>query len=528
MGVIPAITEDSCSGPRFREIVAAGAELLARRASEIDARNVFPVPDGDTGTNLALTARAAVEAASQVGEDGVGAIAAALARGALLGARGNSGVIFSQFLAGFARGVAGRSDADALALAVALKEAATAARAAVDQPADGTILTVADDVARAADEAARAGCAFGEVLASAAREAGAAVERTRGALPVLREANVVDAGALGLATILEGMSLALRGEPLPCESRSAAPRPAALDVEPADYGFCTEFMIHGADLDQAAIREELKRLGDAAFAVGDSTTVRVHLHTFQPARALDFGASLGVIDQIKVDDMRDQNRRLRATECPEQWPDGCRLVVVVDGDGFAQLFRGLGATVVASGGSADQSLADRVLNAIRPARARQPVVVVGSDRALAGLRQVDASDGNAAFSPSLVAADPARAVAAALAFQAERSAPENARAMERALNGIRSAQITARGESLLGRLDDGSEVTDPDLGALVVATLERLGAARGEVITLYFGRMVSPSDAATVAGRVRRSFPKQDVELIPGGQPDQLFSLACE
>jgi len=527
---------DRCDGTRLLAVVVDATELLARRGNLIDALNVFPVPDGDTGTNLVLTMRAAVRAARASGTTGIGATAAALARGALLGAHGNSGVIVSQYLRGFARALTGHDDADALAFARALDEASATAHAAVDRPVEGTMLTLAREVARAAMDSARADRSVDSLLAAVADEARAAVERTRDSLPVLRQAGVVDAGALGLATLLEGMSLSLRGEPLPSEPAQLPAQPAALGV-PADvYSYCTEFVINGVGLDPSAIRGEMRQLGDSVLAVGDAQLVRVHLHTFQPTRAIDYGSSLGVVGQIKVDDMQVQNRRLRT--CGHAVPEAtrCALLVIADGEGFAELFRSLGAAIV----TGDATLLDQLQRAVRETGAPEYVVLADEAGLASHASESLATAGWLAGSGRLLSTrDPAQCVAAALAFQSEHTADENLRAMERAPRGIRTARIvtpaqaallrsTANQDRFVGLVDDRIEVTGDDLVRVAVALLTRLGADSSEVITVYLGRAISADEASSIASGLRARFPGQQVEIIDGGQSHGLLYLACE
>lgn len=526
---VKSLAKDRCDGTRFRAMVADGSTLLARRARVVDALNVFPVPDGDTGTNMVSTMRAAVQAAQAVDAVSAGEIAAALAQGALMGAHGNSGAILSQYLRGLARGLEGCLEIDATSLARALAEASAAARRAVDRPVEGTMLTIACDVARVATERARSGATLEAVLSAAAREASEAVERTRGALPVLREANVVDAGAFGLATILEGFCLSLRGEPLPFDVPAEPPRPAALDVQPQAYGYCTEFVIRGAGLDLDAIRSTLRVLGDSVVVVGDGTTARVHLHTFQPTQAIEFGSSLGAVDQVKVDDMQDQNRRLRESGHTAEATATCGLVVVCD-EGFGDVFRGFDATPVIETPATSTCLADRVNRAVETTGASQCVVLSAETVLPAGLNDDPISSSPSGRSIEVVlAGDPSRAVAAALAFQPERSAEENARAMRRALVGIRTARIAAgAADSIVGLIDGSVVVSGDDVVEVALDVLDRLGATEREVITLYRSDGLSSDAANALEQRVRTTYPTQQVESIGCGPFSGLLYVACE
>ncbi len=534
MSLVKAPPEDRCDGTRFRAMVADASTLLACRARVVDALNVFPVPDGDTGTNMVSTMRAAVQAAEGSEGSGAGAVAEAVARGALMGAHGNSGAILSQYLRGLARGLEGCLEIDGPRLARALDAASSSAQCAVDRPVEGTMLTVARDAARAAADCARTDSSVERVLSAAAREAIESVERTRGALPVLQKANVVDAGALGLATILEGLSLSLRGEPLPLDVPSEPVRPAALDIQPDAYGYCTEFVIRGVDLDLAAIRSTLRMLGDSVVAIGDETTVRVHLHTFSPTRAIEYGTSLGAVDQIKVDDMQEQNRRLRECGHATDTSETCGLIVVTE-RGFADVFDRLGATRVIELADERPALSDQIARTVREIGPSQVVVLVAEESLAFSPEELTAPGG----SPTVVMArDPARALTAALAFQAERSAQDNARAMQRAMVGIRTARVVRRdsapdGErSTTGEIEgavDGQVVArGTDVARVTLEVLDRLGAAECEVITLYPSEALARETTNALVARVRVAYSSQEVETIWCGQFSGLLYLACE
>ena len=525
---------DRCDGVSFREGLADAATLLERRVGLIDALNVFPVPDGDTGSNLALTMRAAIEAARSEESTDVGETIAAVARGALIGAHGNSGVILSRFLHGVAQSLRGCRVLDATALARALEEGASTARAAVDQPIEGTILTVSRDAARAAVSAAESGAPLVEVIAVAAREANAAVERTRGALPVLRQADVVDAGALGLATILEGVACSLRGEPLPSETVVVPRRPAALDVEAKQYGYCTEFVVHGTDLEPDQIRRDLRKFGDSILAVGDSSTVRVHLHTFTPGDAVEYGSSFGLVDDLKVEDMQNQNHRLH--EQRDAARRLCGMLVIADGDGFVELFRSLGAVVVPDWRQL-RVVVSAVVSILRTIDAEHLLILVDDPERESEVQRALLAHGPREPGVTVRLTDnPARSVAAALAFQSDRPVGANLRAIDRALSGVRSGRIAPAGTrsvagargSVVGRLDDGARLECDDLLSASVQMLSRLGAPEREIVTVYHGISVSEDERDVLIERVQSAFPDQRVESVVGGQVRDLVCLSCE
>ncbi len=525
-----------CTGEHFRAILASAVHLLAGRVETINNLNVFPVPDGDTGTNLLLTLRAAVQATEDPNLVDVGSLAEALARGALMGARGNSGVILSQYLRGLARGLAGEPTIDGPVLARALVEASRAARAAVEQPVEGTILTVATDVATVAASAAAAGASLLEVVDQAVAEARESVARTRDLLPVLRQANVVDAGGMGLFTILEGMALGLRGEDLPPPDEAVRSSPAAARLEPGRYGYCTEFLIRGARLEASVIRSQLAPLGDSLLVVGDGTILRVHLHTHAPGRAIDVALAHGGVEQIKIEDMQQQHRHLRES-APDPTTASSALLAVVAGDGFGELYRSLGAAIVPGGQTLNPS-AEEILRVARQVPAPHCVILPNNPNVTLAAQQARAlSDKPLSIVPTRNLAE---GVAAALAFQPQKMGEENAVAMRRALADVRTGLVTVavrdarvghheiRTGAVLGLVDDQIEVVGETLDAVVVQLLHLLGAAEAEVITLYVGEGVAADETARLQAHLQATWPGQHVELVLGGQPHYPYILACE
>lgn len=520
-------------GRLLQHLFAGAAELLARNTRRINNLNVFPVPDGDTGTNMLLTFRAALSAVESAPSADVGSAAHAAARGALLGARGNSGVILSQYLQGLARGLEGHDAVDAMDLSEALQAASDAATAAVLQPVEGTILTVARDVARAARTSAIEGGDLTDVLRTATTEARHSVERTPEQLPILREAGVVDAGGAGLAALLDGMRLALTGEPFP-EVDADEGAPAALRVPQESYGYCTEFLVRGAELDLSRLRAILGELGDSLLVVGDTSLARVHLHSFQPGRAIDAALQHGAVEGVKIENMQDQNQRLHASLPLAP----AALVVVASGEGFAALFRSLGVSAIVPGGATLNPSAEELVRAIRAAPAEGAVLLPNNPNVFLAARQAQGLvDRPVAIVPSKNLAE---GVAAALAFDPSQSPEANQIAMERAMASVRSAEVTiavrdtridgraVASGSLLGLVDERVQVVGSDFPSVVVQSLARLGAETVEIITLYVGADASPEITELVLERVSQEFPSQQVEKIPGGQPHYPYILACE
>ncbi|MCR3923504.1 MAG: DAK2 domain-containing protein, partial [Firmicutes bacterium] len=335
-------------GSELKLMIGAGACLLENNKEVINAMNTFPVPDGDTGTNMSLTMRSALAEIVKVSEDTVSSIATALAAGSLLGARGNSGVILSQIFRGFARGLEGKNQVTPREFAVAMQSGVQAAYKAVMKPVEGTMLTIARESANAATASASRGSDLIELMQDVVEHAEAVLKKTPEMLPVLKEAGVVDAGGRGLIDIYRGFLLQLLGEEVPDavivvdEPRPLRPQDV-FHAEDIVYGYCTELMIRGEGLDPDSIRDEISVLGDSVLAVGDSQLVKIHIHTNNPGQLMEQCIVHGTLHNIKVDNMREQHADLLALQ--EQTPqniDGMAVVAVSAGDGLAKIFTSLG------------------------------------------------------------------------------------------------------------------------------------------------------------------------------------------
>ena len=535
---------DTLDGALLRTLFADACSLLQRHVQALNAINVFPVPDGDTGTNLHLTLRAGVEEAADARGDDLGAVARALAHGALMGARGNSGVILSQVLRGFAAVLDGRREADGPALAEALSAASAAAYGALSEPVEGTILTVVREAAQAVaeDPPATAEASLARATA-AAREA---VARTPELLPVLKEAGVVDAGGLGLAIVLEGLLRSLRGEPLdvnlaPVGATEAGWRSEAASMHQAEHGasgYCTEFLVSGNGLEPSAVRGHLSSLGTSLLVVGADDLLRVHLHTARPDDALAYGRTLGQLSQVKVDNLEAQIQRFASDEPPPPVPTAIDVVAVAAGEGIEAAFRSVGVTRLVRGGQTMNPSAGEILEAIEACPAEQVVVLPNNKNIIAAAQQA------AERASRRVAVVPSRSipqgVAAVLALNPDLPFEANTEAMERALTSVRSAEVTraVRATRLEGRrielgqaigvVEGSLRVVADDLEAAVDACVAELLSPEASLLTLYAGRDVRDEDAEAVAGALRARYPHLEVELVGGGQPHYPYILSLE
>ena len=344
---------DCLGGQDLRDMFAAATSWLEKSAPDIDALNVFPVPDGDCGTNMLLTMRSCIEEAYRAPDRSASAVAQAMAKGALMGARGNSGVILSQIWRGLAMGLANKESFNYSDLANALLQASTMAYKGLSKPVEGTILTVVREAASAAQAQASGGNGdLISIMEATVSAANVSVANTPTLLPVLREAGVVDAGGQGLYTILEGALRYLRGEVEQMQFRkpqiiaSAIPLtvrlPQMVAADEEIYGYCTEFMLKGEGLDPDKLKTKLKKKGQSLIVVGDESTVRVHIHTLDPGSVLHYAASLATMHQVSIRNMDEQ--RLDFLEMQkERMPAGdIAVVAVVAGDGLSDVFRSLG------------------------------------------------------------------------------------------------------------------------------------------------------------------------------------------
>ena len=557
---------------RLKRLIKGGTDWLERNAAAVNALNVFPVPDGDTGTNMLLTMRAAVEGGTKNQATDTGAAMHAIAQGAVMGARGNSGVILSQIIAGIARGIEGTATVDGATLASGLQEGAATAYRAVTRPVEGTILTVAraagDGVLELLRTHAAPSCAT--VLDAAIEAAQLAVERTPEQLPILRQAGVVDAGGEGYRLILEGMAMVLRGDTFP-ETPSALTQPAghsqtslqppvAFDVDAIgteEWGYCTQFVIKGERLNMLKIRDELQVLAASALVVGDDELVRVHGHTEDPGQLLTYAVKFGRLDRISIEDMDAQHDDwLRAQTADVEVlapPSGATgttveppmsdlaVVAVSPGPGLSDVFKSLGTSGVIAGGQTMNPSAHDVLEAARRTRARAVLILPNNGNVVMTAQQAAQVAEEHGLQLLVVPTKTVpQGIAAQLAFDAGASAENNARMMADAAHSIRTVEITRATRSVtldelevqsgdtLGLVDDKVVSAGPNATSTALRALEIASARTAEVVTLYRGADVSQPDAEAFANGIRSAFPHLSVELVVGGQPHYDYLISVE
>ncbi len=526
---------------------------------------MFPVPDGDTGTNMLLTLQSAVEDIRESQASEVSKIARVAAHGSLMGARGNSGVILSQIFRGFANAVQDKSALTPVELAEAFEEAANAAYRAVIKPTEGTILTVARQAGRSAAGAAQQpGATPVSVMKAAVAGARAAVERTPTQLRILRDAGVVDAGGYGLQLMLEGMLRSV--EQVEVELARLAPvRPAAqvtLDLPEEGWGYCTEFLIHGQDLDVDRIRDAIAALGNSVLVVGDPELVKVHVHTDDPSRVITLAASYGRLDRLNVGDMSTQHRRIReesggvdeagagvdkadsrvagerVAPAADLRPNGVGLVCVVSGPGLVGIFRGLGVDAIVEGGQTMNPSTQDLLDAVNGLPYDEVLLLPNNKNIVLAAGQVDALTEKRVH--VLDTRTVPQGIAAVVAFHPERTADENLAAMREAAHGVQTIEVThavrdSRSNGLavkkgdvIAVINDRLEHAGKEYGTVVGAALDGIGASDYELVTIYRGQQATDSDATRLTESIRGTYPQLEIELQAGGQELYPFILSVE
>jgi DAK2 domain fusion protein YloV len=571
----------SCDGAGLLGAFRAAAATIEANVDEINALNVFPVPDGDTGSNMVATVRAALAEAEAIGPSGTAdRIAAAAAFGALMGARGNSGVITSQVLRGIAEGLAGKARFNALDLANALDAGTKAAYGAVAKPVEGTILTVVREASAAAVASAERERDLEVVMATTVRAAEHAVARTPTLLAILREAGVVDSGGQGLYRLFQGAyGFLVKGEtaeaPAPRAAKAPVAKPPATVLVPhvdEGYGYETMFLAQakpGGSLDVDGIRAHLESIGESVLVAGDARALKVHVHSERPDEVIAYGLSIGALSRISVenlDQQADDVRESRAASfagdppvdggngrtpmkaaaegAPEAGRDGASevpplgVVAVAAGDGLAAIFRDFGVTRIVRGGQAANPSTGELLDAVREVDAREVLVLANNPNVVLAARQV----AQIADRPVSVVAtrNAAEGLAALLALDPTRGAAENATEMTEAGRAVQTLSVTeaVRDASIGGKKVKRGQtiVLDPDDGLVAVgddtmeAALAGVAALRPgfELVTVYYGGSADLAAAESLARRIGQATAGAEVEVVHGGQPYYQYLISAE
>lgn len=530
-------------GQELKQLFAASTAWLERHAAYVNSLNVFPVPDGDSGTNMLLTMQAAMKEVGTSPEHSAGTICKLLSHGALLGARGNSGVILSQIIRGFARTIEKKDVINANDFAAAMVEAARTAYKGVVKPVEGTILTVIRESADAATIAAAQHDDLRIVLSKTVDAARVAVLKTPSLLPVLKEAGVVDAGGQGLLVILEGALKYLNGEPMELVAAGVSAQALEQLEREEGWGFDIQFHIRGNNLDVEAIREKIASMGESALIVGDESLVKVHVHAPTPGAILDYGCSVGTITNIIVENMQEQYIDFMAgqsTHPPVTSEEiaGIATIAVAPGAGLARVFESLGVGKIVAGGQTMNPSTEDLLKAINAVKSDQVIVLPNNKNIIPAAEQAKLlTTKQLAIVPTKTIP---QGIAALLAFNFQSDLESNLKAMERAAHHIKTLEITIATRSVkldgvevkegnfIALIDDELKGAGEDRTALTLAMLERMGAQDAEIITLYYGEAITANEAEVLAEKIRQAYPAQEVEVVNGGQPHYHFIISVE
>lgn len=570
------------NGIEFMNMMRNGARMLEIQVESINGLNVFPVPDGDTGTNMNLTMKSGIREMEAKGGGNLGTTAEALSKGLLLGARGNSGVILSQLFRGFARGVSGLEEADAVQFAAALQQGVVTAYKAVVKPVEGTILTVAKDAAAYAQKAAGATLDVLALMNGVLAEAEAALQRTPSQLPILKQVGVVDAGGQGLVYIYSGFVQALKGERVAAPeiklvtvgaaeasalsahahqapSMRASSAQAMLATEDIEFGYCTEFIVQLHEqgkqaFDEGEFREQLGEHGDSLLVVSDDDLVKVHIHAEYPGTVMNHAMAFGQLTRIKIENMREQHTHLLETDgghgsehaadklyAASAEPAEIKrygIIAVGMGDGLAHVFASLGVDHVIAGGQTMNPSTEDIVKAVDSVAAETVFVLPNNGNIVLAAQQAKE------LSAKQVVVIPSKTVpqglAAVVAFNETADATGNERQMTSALGGVKSGSVTyavrdsrigglaIRAGDYIGMLDNDIAACGADLEAVCRQLAERMIERGDELVTLYAGAEADEAATARLGEHIAARYPDAEVELIDGGQPLYYYLISAE
>ncbi len=545
----------------FQEMVQAGATRLNKQAEYVNSLNVFPVPDGDTGTNMGMTIENGAKEVSDRSASTVGEAAGIFAKGLLMGARGNSGVITSQLFRGFSQSVKDKEELDGAALAAAFQSGVEVAYKAVMKPVEGTILTVSRGAAIGAKKKAESTNDAVEVMRAALEGAKTALAKTPDMLPVLKEVGVVDSGGQGLVFIYEGFLSALTGEFIASEEFQATPATMSeminaehhksvaghVATEDIKFGYCTEIMValkqgptYVKDFDYDEFRNYLNNLGDSLLVVNDDEIVKVHVHTEDPGLVMQEGLKYGSLVKVKVDNMRNQHEAQVEKEERQAKPveeKEYAIIAVVAGDGLADIFKAQGVDYIISGGQTMNPSTEDFVKAVEELNARNIIILPNNKNIL----MADQSAAEVIDQPAAVVETKTipQGLTSLLAFDESKSIEENYERMSASLSDVVSGSVTTavRDTTIdgleihendnLGMVDGKIVVSNPDMMETLEETFAHMLDEDSEIVTIYVGEDGSEELANELAQALAEKYEDVEVEIHQGGQPvyPYLFSV---
>lgn len=544
-------------GLMFRQMILGGARNLKKNADYVDSLNVFPVPDGDTGTNMNLSMSSGAAEVEPLDDKHIGNVGKHFSKGLLMGARGNSGVILSQLFRGFSKAIEGKEDIDADEFIEALKQGVKTAYKAVMKPVEGTILTVAKDAGEKAEEFKDSDASLVDVMSATLEEAKASLKRTPELLAVLKEVGVVDSGGQGLVYVYEGFLSALTGEEIEAdESQELALLNADshdhnddfddfMSVDDIEFGYCTEFMVRFEDekreFKEDEFREEMSEFGDSLLVINDDEIVKVHVHTETPGEAFTYAATYGELIKMKVENMREQFRTVHGeknTAAAEKESYDTAVITVSSGEGINELFKSLGVTHVINGGQTMNPATEDIVNVIKDADVKQVIILPNNKNIIMAAEQaVKVLDVPAAVVKSTSIPE---GLTSMLSFNPEAELEDNERAMSESLNHVQTGQVTysvrdtkidgieIKKDQYMG-IADGKIITANDSKKDTLHTLiSEMINEETEIITILIGEGGSEEEVEAVVNSIEGSHEDVEFEIHNGAQPVYSYLISVE
>ncbi len=548
----------SLNGVKFAEMVQMGSHHLFQNADYVDALNVFPVPDGDTGTNMNLSMTSGAKETEANVQEHIGKTASALSKGLLMGARGNSGVILSQLFRGFSKSIANESELSAKQLAEAFQHGVETAYKAVMKPVEGTILTVAKDSAAKGMELAKDESDIIVLFEGIVTEAKASLERTPDLLPVLKEVGVVDSGGQGLVYVYEGFLASLKGEELPEKHVNDSMNDLVsaehhksiagfMDTADIEFGYCTEFMVKFEDgkkeFNEAEFRTDLSAYGDSLLVIADDEVAKIHIHSEEPGKVLTYGQDYGSLISMKIENMRQQHIDIVGEDFKKEGKKQeavhpYAVVTVAMGEGVAELLRSIGASYVIEGGQTMNPSTEDIVNAIRSVSAERVLILPNNKNIIMAAEQAaEILEIEAAVVPTK---DVPQGMAALLAFNPSASVEENRETMAGASKHVKSGSvtfavrdtsidgITIKKDDFMGISEGKIVVSDKSLQSVTEELAKKLIDADSEIVTILYGEDVTEADAEKLGEFIESLNDEVEVEIHNGKQPLYPYIISVE
>ncbi|HEY95941.1 MAG TPA: DAK2 domain-containing protein [Dehalococcoidia bacterium] len=534
------------SGKDLREMLVAGTGWLERIVPDINALNVYPVPDGDCGINMLFTMRSSLAETTNLDEDaGIASVAAALAKGSLMGARGNSGVILSQIWRGLSEGVAGKEIIDAKEFAAALEQASETARHALSNPVEGTILTVIKDAASAAaQEALNSTSSPISAIEAAVDAARISVKKTPDLLQVLKDAGVVDAGGHGFFTLFEGALLHLKND---MDNRSPellnstvvlSVQTPQIVLEEEPYGFCTQFMINGTDLDLSGLRDSLTGMGKSLIVVGDSNNIRVHIHTQEPNKVLETALEYGEPIDIDINDMDEQHIEFLVLHKEKMSKNGTAIIAVVNGDGMMRAFSELGVSAIIPGGQTMNPSTMDMLQTIEEVIPDNIIFLPNNKNVIptANLLQ-PLTKKNIRIIPTETIP---QGISALIAYIPEVNFDTNIEEMTDAITTVRTIEIThatrttkvnglnISGGEIIGLLDGIILTSGKNYQDTITELLAKIDMDGKNILTIYYGKDADPDQTQDIRKMIGDRYTGLEIGVVDGGQPHYEYIISVD